>query len=87
MRCVYCILNFNVYFISLTIYQQIFFTIILISENWERKPLLLFLYYYYYYYYHYYYYYYHYYKVGNERLGESDLDPISPKTPAPQCQP
>ena len=26
-------------------------------------------------------------KVGNAMLGESDLHPISPKTPAPQYQP
>ena len=26
-------------------------------------------------------------KVGISRLGESDIDPISPKTPAPQYQP
>ena len=26
-------------------------------------------------------------KVSSARLGESDIHPISPKTPAPQCQP
>ena len=26
-------------------------------------------------------------KVGSARLRESDVHPISPKTPAPQCQP
>ena len=26
-------------------------------------------------------------KVGSARLGESDVHPISPKTPAPQYQP
>ena len=26
-------------------------------------------------------------KIGSARLGESDIHPISPKTPAPQYQP
>ena len=26
-------------------------------------------------------------KIGSARLGESDINPISPKTPAPQYQP
>ena len=32
------------------------------------------------------YYYYYNQKISNARLGESDLHPISPKTPPPQCK-